>query len=42
VTSAEVDVRCLNCQLLYDYERGVRRLPESLEFMHLREALADA
>jgi hypothetical protein len=36
-TPAEVDVRCLNCQLLYDYERGVRKLPEGAEFAGLRE-----
>lgn len=34
-----LDIRCLNCQLLWEYERGVRVLPGGSEFLWLREQL---
>lgn len=33
------DLRCLNCQLLWDYSRSARKLPDSDEFKHLHELM---
>ncbi|MBA7562050.1 hypothetical protein ES708_03699 [subsurface metagenome] len=27
----EYDVRCFNCNILYDYERGIRKVPQGLD-----------
>jgi hypothetical protein len=37
-----IDLRCMNCQVLYEYERGVLRLPESEEHDELWASLAPA
>lgn len=29
------DLRCANCQMLWEYQRGVRSLPTTAEFEHL-------
>jgi len=36
-STADLDLRCLNCQRLYEYTRGALRLPNSVEFARLRE-----